>query len=73
MVVMVATMMFLPTLDVLQLQVDHVMLWRGAAIIYRLQVTVQILVTEPVTAKRLGGQVVPRLDRLYGTVVAPVR
>lgn len=36
-------------------------------------VAVQILVTEPVTAERLGGQVVPRLNGFDGAVVPTVR
>jgi len=77
MVVMVTTVVFLSTLDVLQLQVHHMMLSGiGAASTSTVVgdlVAVQILVAEPVTTKRLGGQVVPRLDRLDGAVVTPVR
>jgi len=60
--------------DVFQLHVNRVLL---AADRRRLHVAVQILVAEPVAAERLGGQVVPRLDRLDGgraaAVVPPVR
>jgi len=77
MVVMVTTVVFLSALDVLQLQVHHVMLsGTGAAsagTVVGDLVAVQILVAEPVTTKRLGGQVVPRLDRFDGAVVTPVR
>jgi len=77
MVVMVTAVVFLSTLDVLQLQVHHVMLSGTGAASARAVVddlvAIQILVAEPVTTKRLGGQVVPRLDRLDGAVVTPVR
>lgn len=65
----VAAVMFLATLDVFQLQIDHVLL---SAAVGDLQVAVQVLVTEPVTAERLGGQIVPRLDRLDGAIIAAV-
>lgn len=72
--VMVMTMMFLPAgiFHVLQLQVHHVLLLPGAAVVGNL-VAVQVLVTEPVTAERFGGQVVPRLDRFDYAVLAPIR
>jgi len=59
MVVMVAAVVFLSALDVLQLQVHHVMLSRtraaSAGAVVDDLVAVQILVTEPVTTERLGG------------------
>lgn len=77
MVVMMTAVMFLSALDVLQLQVHHVMLSgttaAAAVVVVDDLVAVQILVTEPVTAERLGGQVVPRLDGLDGAVVPTVR
>lgn len=77
MVVVVTAVVFLSTLDVLQLQIHHVMLsGTGAAsagAVVDDLVAIQILIAEPVTTKRLGGQVVPRLDRLDGAVVTPVR
>lgn len=67
-----AAVMFLSALDVLQLQVHHVMLAAVVVVVDDL-VAVQILVTEPVTAERLGGQVVPRLYGFDGAVVPTVR
>lgn len=75
--VMMVTVLFLATgLDVFQLQVNHMLSTTTAAttvVIHRVVIAVQVLVTETVTAERLGGQVVPRLDRFYGAVVTPVR
>lgn len=51
--------------DVFQLQVNHVLLSPAVAD-GNLLVAVQVLVTEPVTAKRLGRQVVPRFHRFHG-------
>lgn len=71
-----AAVMFLSALDVLQLQVHHVMLsgtTAAAVVVVHDLVAVQILVTEPVTAERLGGQVVPRLYGFDGAVVPTVR
>lgn len=86
MMVMVVTV-FLAAFHVLQLQVNHVLLSAAAAAVVVVTaaaavvaaavvgdlIAVQVLVTESVTTERLGGQVVPRLDRFHGTVLAPVR
>lgn len=72
MVVVVVAIMFLAAFDIFQLQVNHVLLTTTAIAVTDYLIAVQILVTEPVTAKRLGCQIVPRLDRFYGAVLASV-
>lgn len=77
MMMMVAVVFLAAALDVFQLQIHHVLLSATATAPATDAVgdliAVQVLVPEPVAAERLGGQVVPRLDRLDGAVIASVR